>query len=111
MFDHLQNAARRSFRWVALWTMTAAAGAIGAGFLTAAALAGLDAAALSKPLALLVVGAVWFGFACLGALVMTTRLNQRLPQEPRAQSAPPLADAFTAGLEEGSRFASRNRHT
>jgi len=126
MFDNLQMRVRRGTRRAVFAALAVLCAVVGTGFASFAGYAGLREAGLSPALAGLILACLWFGFSgvCLiirqligddgGQLHGETRNGEFFAQQgehaahPNGQT-PPLAQAFSAGLAEGSAFAVRRK--
>ncbi len=127
MLERVQDRVRRGARRAVFAALAGVCAAIGAGFASFAGFAGLREAGLSPALAGLILACVWFG---LGGVCLIVReligddgaraQRQRdaayfAHQEDTADATrrngptPPLAEAFSAGLAEGSAFAARKK--
>lgn len=117
MLERIQTRVRRRARRAVFTVLAGVCAAIGAGFASFAGYAGLREAGLSPALAGLILACVWFGFGgvCLLVRELTGDSGQEHEQQcehrdmRRDGQTPPLAEAFSAGLAEGSAFATRRR--
>lgn len=116
MLDSIQDKVRRSARRAVLAVLTGVCAAIGAGFASFAGFAGLREAGLSPAMAGFVLACVWFGLAGVCLIVRGLSVGDGMSANrfgardmPRERQAPPLAEAFSAGLAEGSAFATRRK--
>lgn len=123
----MQSRVRRGARRAVFAGLAGICAAVGAGFASFAGYAALRDAGLSEALSGLILASVWFGLGgillMLRALVGDTpeaRLREAEAEAERAAHTaaaaarasapiPPLADAFSAGLAEGSAFANRRK--
>ena len=126
MFDSLQMRVRRGTRRAVFAGLAVLCAVIGAGFASFASYAGLREAGLSPALAGLILACLWFGFSGICLIIRqvigdessgsygNTRnaefyAHQGEDAAQRNGQTPPLAQAFSAGLAEGSAFASRRK--
>lgn len=123
MLKRLTSKARRSARRALFAALCGLSAAVGAGFASAALYAALLEAGQSHAMAGLILSCLWFGVSGLFLLLKSAvgALHDEANPAPglttphvahpngHAATAPSVADAFMAGVNEGAGFARAQR--